>query len=359
MTDNPATTQAMAERRRTYGGLLAKPDFTDLPGMARAVEALPVARFHDVAWIGDDKVAHSIATRRAVVDKDGSRCYGIVGENYRLVNHSEALAPIMAGIRDLGLPIRGSFYQGQNPTAFGGGLVRGVLVFDDPAYSVEIARGERVAMGFKLVNGLDGKTGLTLEAFGLDLVCTNGMMATKILGSASVAQSDGATRGLVGASGRRRGIWADTLSVRQMHVGENVDEALHAFESFVERLLREAAKLPAIMQRSEEVRVERSQVADLLIGAGIPESHADEVQADQPSLLVGPQAVRMGTLRAVYDAGTRWYSGTYDRSMVRAEVGLGQIARILALDDGGVKTLVKEGEERREAIARVAAQRKA
>ena len=124
-----------------------------------------------------------IPDRRAIVRTDTNQILGMVGSNYKVLSHKDALEPIIDGLQNRGFET----FQRTTLTQNGARMFANIY-FPNKEREIKIGKSNDTYWpGISIVNSLDGTLKYHLEASIYRLICTNGMrVPTVIAGGASV-----------------------------------------------------------------------------------------------------------------------------------------------------------------------------
>jgi hypothetical protein len=324
-----------------FGKYLTEPQFTDITQFIDRVDALPKAAERPIAVGQPHATSNATVFRqnpdfKAIVRADKPETvFGVVSKRYTLIQHREALQPVVDGIQELGLQFRGSLYtrsaveRDENGAASTvddteGARVNGLLVFQDPSFEFELLHDYRepMAVGLRFGNSVDGSQRLFGEGFGVNMVCSNYNMWGHLIGRASMK-----------------------------HLTLNAEKAVKEFKDLITKVQGAAAKIPGIMQRALDVRVETAQIGEVLYGLDMPQFVVDEVGTVDGIYghLVGVQRDQYDdkgpNMKSLYDGLTNYFTHNYDGSLGRAEWAIERSGDLLKLD---VSKILAQAEARRQ-----------
>ncbi len=149
----------------------------------------PVAEYPVTASVpGMPGLSLPVPTRRAIVRTDTDTVLGLVGRNYKVLSHSEALDPIVDALHRRGVETfkRVALTQG-------GARMFANIYFPGPEMNLANRTTEGVRdncwPGITVINSLDGTLKYSLEATIFRLACTNGMRIPTAIASMKATHS--------------------------------------------------------------------------------------------------------------------------------------------------------------------------
>jgi len=114
-----------------------------------------------------DKV---IPHKQAVIRTDVWEALGIVSDQYELLKHADVVNSFREALRD-------TEHEERIQVTRGGANL--FATYKLPSHTVEVAKGDMVALQFVVKNSYDGSNSLQIMLGALRLVCTNGMVIGK------------------------------------------------------------------------------------------------------------------------------------------------------------------------------------
>jgi hypothetical protein len=334
---------------KNFGQYLRNPQFNDVAGFNAATDKLPLVEKRPVFLEG----GIAVPSKRAIVpvgasgQASGNAVLGVVSDRYEIIQHKEALVPILAGIQELGLQFRGSFYSqkaeggtvdaatsttSQTVVTEGadGARVFGLVIFEDPRFKFEVLHdyGEPIKLGFRFGNSVDGSTKLFAMDFGINLICSNFNMW---------------------------GHMNERISLKHLRSGQ---DGMKDFEDYVMAALKRAERIPGIVLKAYETELEGVQLERVLLGIEMPRRVIEDVTTNFPEFLVGVQKQQGTNLKTAYDAITNYYTNHFDGSLARAEWGLSQAQQLMRLDLSDLLEMAEKREQREDVARQKAESRK-
>lgn len=226
----------------------------DVSSLSRAT-ARPV-------YIESEAGFKSLEGYKAIYNEKFGQTVDVVSDRYCKIDHAEAFAPILDAVKSSGLKASGRLVEDSRRAWL-------EVVFDNGR--IKPTDGHDILTGFRAKNSYDRSSPLHIEGFGLRLVCKNGMILTRALGT-----------------------------MRIIHVGKK-DSLAEKVGAFIYEL---GEKLPTLERRIEaisSVGIERDAVAPVLRSVGYSKrvvKHISELYDSEPATQWG-----------LYNAATSYGSG--------------------------------------------------
>jgi len=233
------------QRRTNWSQSFRTPQFRDSRGMFEAIKQLkPSERVIPKHPEGDEVPEYYMI--RGIENR---KVYGFVSPHYQLIQHYEIAAPLLDATDDMGITPKGRMYQDFD------GRFHCYLGFEGDAAELRIDDQNVIGFGVHVWNGQNGELGWGAEGMGIRAFCGNGMVFGTLLGKFSA----------VHMKDRREGM------IRFSHTIKQILERIPLFEK----------RVVAAM----ETGVPTMEMKELLIGAGLPFSLAEDIIAELPVLV--------------------------------------------------------------------------
>lgn len=113
---------------------------------------------------------------KAIYNTTDGRIAAIVTDKYQLVQHRDFFSTALEAIKNLDLEVGHVSVKD----------ARERVDFEVVPVDAEIFGGERIALGLRLSNSINASIGARVEAYGLRLVCTNGLIGRTVFGGKSM-----------------------------------------------------------------------------------------------------------------------------------------------------------------------------
>jgi hypothetical protein len=147
----------------------------------------------DVDVVSEKKIScdsRDTSKYKAIVSEKTDKVLSVVSRRYAVVQSRHVLRSVANALGKLGInDVKGSIIEE------GGRTYAKVML---PRYISEGNSEKDIQLGFILINSYDTTSRISLQGFALRMVCTNGMVAARTLGTAFVHKHVGKVSGVVG-----------------------------------------------------------------------------------------------------------------------------------------------------------------
>lgn len=254
-----------------------------------------------VAGGGDIEIKpgfHEVPHNKGVINLRSGTLAAVVGQNYSVLQHGDALGTTINTIESLGMK---AMYKVEND----GNVARMEVLFPD--ITIKDDSKEGILLGVRMMNSYDKSTSFRGEFFGYRKVCSNGMYSSKILGE---------------------------ISISAMHVGENFSR----LEQDVLKFVRHVVDSPQVVEKKIVEAIDailnfkdKEQVYDTVFSQWQNMSAAEKIS----------EAIPLHTNRwQVFNAMTRFLS--HEDITHRTRDNLAKVAEKVLLNDNFAPVVMKE-----------------
>lgn len=271
------------------------------------LSAIPTASLSTITQTATGEIKNPRNIMAVVVD---GRIVATVSKRYRLVQHKDAFSPIFQGLHNTATPYKFSLFETDTKAYLN-------------VYADEVMEnGEKILLGFRAVNSIDGDTALnyrirssikstTIELVGYRLACSNGMKIRVPLDKAEEIRLEKVERVKELIS----------MATRILHVGteEAMKHKIEAVQYVVEALAILKEPIALIIKKAQNIQVGEEQAKLLLqkyCGKRLQQRILDRFKSEEGSLFGLVNAV---TFTASHNATIPQMNGLINSSAIMLE----------------------------------------
>lgn len=141
------------------------------------VERLPVAEEQEVRRvITEQGLEAEVENWKAIYNVTDEQTAAVVTKKYQLVQHAEFFKPALKAVKALGIQVE--YVRVMDS--------RERVDMELIPESTENMRGQEIALGLRLSNSIDGSIAARVQAYGLRVICINGMIGRTLFGGKSM-----------------------------------------------------------------------------------------------------------------------------------------------------------------------------